>query len=108
LKLDYELIDGEAIYQGDIILDLSLEIPAHAIKPDTTRRIQPGHSDIGQKPFSLAAVENWTFLWPKRIVPFEFASDLGSWVDPGLDDIKSRIKATTALIRQWSREPRFP
>ena len=100
LKLDYELIDGEAIYQGDIILDLSLEIPAHAIKPDTTGRIQPGSSDIGQKPFSLAAVENWTFLWPKRIVPYEFASDLGSWVDLGLDDIKSRIKAAMA---QWAK-----
>jgi astacin len=103
VTFDYEVIDGLAIVQGDMILGLADELENLADRADGIDMIGPESSIISRElcwMFGAIELHCERYRWPNATVPYTFAND---WEDPAIVgdedyDMRTTIRAAMAEI----------
>lgn len=92
-ELTYQIIDGYAIFGGDIVLGRHEEIQASGIPP---MRVSPWTrgTDNQTQPTQSAAVAEGATTWPNGVVPYEFGGNFSSSfrqvVQAGMEAIEAK------------------
>ena len=81
-EIDYEVIDGVAVFEGDIVLGPAEEVAAESADTIVARAATDGTAPL--QPKSGTRKGGSSFVWPNNVVPFEIDSSLS-------DTLKDRI-----------------
>jgi hypothetical protein len=92
VPLEYEVVDGYAIYEGDIILGRHSELQAVA---GDRHECKNGVCTRGQ---ALTRRTGASYLWPAGVIPYEIADDFTDEEEQEILDGIQRVMSVTDLI----------
>ncbi len=102
VNLNYEIINGMAIYEGDIILGRHDDLVGAPAK----RRACTGDVCSVQSP--LISIEGENYLWPGGVIPYEIDSDFSSTERARIiQGFKMVHDSTNLIIKPRSGEPDY-
>lgn len=88
--LEYRIIDGYAVHQGDIVLGTHEEIQRNGIPPFAVDSWTKKVDDQTRRTAKAAVADNVTF-WPNGVVPYEIGSGVSNQaVEAAMDAIESQ------------------
>ena len=92
VPLEYEVVDGYAIYEGDIILGRHDELQSVA---GDRHQCQDGVCTRGQ---ALTRRTGASYLWPAGVIPYEIADDFTDAEEEEIMDGIEQVMSVTDLI----------